>query len=296
MSQQDQTKKFFKGHAKQWQLKAVDEVYSVINDRHRAVHKCLDNYPTDSRLLDVGCGTGQLAIEVSKRGFRAVGIDFAEEMIDIAKDNATRVGSSALFEEASVFDYSSSDSFDVISAMGFIEYVSLSQLDQFLEFSNKNLRDGGAISVGSRNRLFNLTTFNDYTLLEMELDTIKSLLEEANIVISSKDKSEFLSALREFSGNENLIQNDTHPLTGIGVETRYQYTPSDLLKRVEKFGFEVTNIYPVNYHSFNPVNNSSDTINSVQKQLSEFVSEEQQMNFHLIANSSSFVLEAVKCR
>jgi len=295
VKQQKQTKQFFKGHASEWQLKAQDEVYSLINDRHRAVHKCLDNYVAGSRLLDVGCGTGQLAIEASARGYDAVGIDFADEMITIAKDNARKTNSSAKFEVASVFEYSNADPFDVISAMGFIEYISLSQLDEFFDFVNKHLKPRGSISVGSRNRLFNVATYNDYTKMEKGLSTIDSLIEEASLIISAREKSELILNLRKFRLNNDLIQNDTHPLTGIGVETRFQFTPSDLISRIEKHGFKVSNIYPVNYHTFNPVILSDEMLKNVGRQISELISAQQQLNFRLLTNSSSFVLEAMKC-
>jgi len=88
--QQDQAKSFFKGHASEWQRKAAARVYSLINDRHRAVHRTLDQYSVGSGLLDVGCGAGQLAIEAASKGYEAIGIGFAEEMISIAKKKCCR--------------------------------------------------------------------------------------------------------------------------------------------------------------------------------------------------------------
>jgi len=85
--QQQQTKSFFKKAANDWQSKAKNLGYGIINDRHQAVHKTLKLYPKGSSLLDIGCGTGQLAIEASKIGYKASGIDFADEMISIAKNN-----------------------------------------------------------------------------------------------------------------------------------------------------------------------------------------------------------------
>ena len=92
-----------------------------------------------------------------------------------------------------------------------------------------------------------------------------------------------------------MIQNDTRPPTGIGVETRYQFTPSDLISRIEKYGFKVSNIYPVNYHTFNPVILSDEMLKNVGRQISELISAQQQLNFRFLTNSSSFVLEAMKC-
>ncbi|MDA7546258.1 class I SAM-dependent methyltransferase [Alphaproteobacteria bacterium] len=293
MKQQEQAKTFFKDHAFEWQKKASDRVYNVIDDRHRAVHKTLSNYKKNSSLLDIGCGTGQLAIEAVANGYFALGVDFAEEMIEQAKINALKSKSSAKFEIETIFDFYPKNKFDVISAMGFIEYISLQQLDFLLNFCYKNTNNKGSVSIGSRNRLFNLTTFNEYTKLEEKLGSINELMDESSICFSSENKIEFLNAMRNYIGSAGLIQNESHPLTSIGVETRYQFTPSDLMHRIEKHGFEVTNIYPVNYHAFSP-SIKKEEIFLFRKNIAKIVSEEYQTDFSLIPNSSSFVMEAIK--
>jgi 2-polyprenyl-3-methyl-5-hydroxy-6-metoxy-1,4-benzoquinol methylase len=293
-SQQEQTKSFFKAHAIDWQEKAEDSVYSVINDRHRAVHKTLDRYPVGSSLLDVGCGTGQLAIEAVSKGFEAIGIDFADEMISIARKNATDSGSTASFVAGSIFDYQPSQKFNVISAMGFIEYISLKQLSDLFDYFFEHLADGGSISIGSRNRLFNLTTFNDYTEMEHNIGAIEPLIKEAGIALTSSQNAEYLERLRSYSKEVEFVQNESHPITGIGVETRYQFTPSDLLSKAEQAGFEVTNIFSVNYHAINP-SIEDERILSIRKDIAELISAEYQSEFRFLPNSSSFVMEAKKC-
>ena len=293
MDQQEQTKSFFKGHASDWQKKATDEHYNVINDRHRAVHRTLSTFPIGSLLLDVGCGTGQLAIEANSNGFISLGLDFADEMIIQARQNAANQKSEARFETGSIFEFSPGQRYDVISAMGFIEYISLDQLDKFLEFCSSSVNQKGAISIGSRNRLFNITTFNGYTELERKLGTIDTLFDEVSICVSSKSNEEFINNMRHYVGTTGLVQNDTHPQTGIEVETRYQFTPSDLMHRIESHGFEVTNIYPVNYHAFNPAVESK-KITYVRKEIADMVSEDYQTDYRLLPNASSFVMEAFK--
>jgi 2-polyprenyl-3-methyl-5-hydroxy-6-metoxy-1,4-benzoquinol methylase len=273
--------------------KATDEIYSLINDRHRAVHHTLTKNEKGSWLLDIGCGTGQLAIEADLKGYQSIGIDFAEEMIHQADINAADEKSNAKFKTASVFDFSPERKFHVISAMGFIEYISLQQLENFLEFCNQNTTENGSISIGSRNRLFNLTTFNEYTEIENKLGSINELLKEASLCISSKNKDVFIRSMRDFIGTSSLVQNSTHPLTGIEVGTRYQFTPSDLMHKIEKHGFQVTNIFPINYHAFHP-SIHDEKILKIRKYIAEEISSNHLSEYRHLPNSSSFVIEAFK--
>lgn len=48
----------------------------------------LDKLPNNANIIDICCGSGQLASLLSKRGFQVTGLDCSEEMINIAKDNS----------------------------------------------------------------------------------------------------------------------------------------------------------------------------------------------------------------
>jgi 2-polyprenyl-3-methyl-5-hydroxy-6-metoxy-1,4-benzoquinol methylase len=74
MSQQGQTLEYFKTHADNWNKKASDEAYSLIENRHKAVLEVMKGYAVKSSILDVGCGTGQLAIESSCLGWSATAL------------------------------------------------------------------------------------------------------------------------------------------------------------------------------------------------------------------------------
>ena len=50
--------------------------------------------------LDIGCGTGFLSLELAARGHSVTGIDFAPEMLALAKDKAAKVGAAIRFEHA----------------------------------------------------------------------------------------------------------------------------------------------------------------------------------------------------
>jgi ubiquinone/menaquinone biosynthesis C-methylase UbiE len=50
--------------------------------------------------LDVGCGTGFLSLELAARGHQVTGIDFAPEMLALAKEKAAKAGAAIRFEHA----------------------------------------------------------------------------------------------------------------------------------------------------------------------------------------------------
>lgn len=60
------------------------------------------NHPGDGRdgrplVLDLGCGTGSIALELERLGYDAIGIDQSTAMLEQARDKALAAGSAALF-------------------------------------------------------------------------------------------------------------------------------------------------------------------------------------------------------
>lgn len=43
-------------------------------------------------VLDLGCGTGRMTLELARRGYDMTGVDYSTEMLDIARENAEREG------------------------------------------------------------------------------------------------------------------------------------------------------------------------------------------------------------
>lgn len=71
-----------------------------------------------SRLLDVGCGTGQIAIPAARAGVDVTGIDIASNWIDVARARAAAEGLNATFDvgDAEQLPYPDA-SFDVVISM-----------------------------------------------------------------------------------------------------------------------------------------------------------------------------------
>lgn len=293
MEQQNQTLNYFKSHAKDWQIKATDQTYSLVENRHNAVFESMKNFPRNSSILDVGCGTGQLAIQASKLGWNATGIDFAQEMINLCISNNTSENTKAKFICTSVFDCDfASESFDVISAQGFIEYISLEQLDEFFDFSQRTLRTDGMLALGSRNRLFNLHTLNEFTELETALGTIENLILEGQVIQTAKNQQEAIERLKHLAFE--YVQPTVHPLTGVKVETRYQFSPADLIARLSKHRLQASRIFPIHYHPLPIALLANKEFKEIHIQFAKFATDNWITRHNLIPYSSSFVIEAQK--
>jgi ubiquinone/menaquinone biosynthesis C-methylase UbiE len=61
-----------------------------INGPQPALSALLAEYPPTNPVLDVGCGSGDLAIFLAQRGLQVLGIDFVEAAITQARE---KVGS-----------------------------------------------------------------------------------------------------------------------------------------------------------------------------------------------------------
>jgi SAM-dependent methyltransferase len=74
--------------------------------------------PVGSRLLDVGCGSGQLALLASRGGADATGVDIAENLIERAQERARVEGLRAHFRLADAEDLPFADAgFDIVTSL-----------------------------------------------------------------------------------------------------------------------------------------------------------------------------------
>lgn len=293
MDQQHQTKEYFEKFAQDWQAKAQNSGrnYNLVEARNNTVLMSMGQARSARKLLDVGCGTGQLVIEAAKRGVEAVGIDFANDMIEQCEINRKAAGVQATFITASFFDVPApSERFDVISALGFIEYISADQLEEFFATCFDWLRPGGLLIFGSRNRLFNAVSLNEFTRIEMALGVLDDLIAEA---ITLNQSNSQVAALASLHQHERLYpQPETHPTTGVRVDIRYQYSPAELIKRLRGHRFLPQTLYPIHFHGL-PASMNADhpKLHSELAMLAERVAP---LDPRLVPHCSTFVLAAIR--
>lgn len=292
-NQQEEALRYFRAHATDWRDKAESSDHrkvNVIQQRNDFVLKVVQDRDQTDTALDVGCGTGDLVCELAKQGIHARGVDYAQEMIDIATQKAHGAGiEGARFDCCSIFDcHFSGSGYDLISANGFIEYISQKELDRFLDLVSAILTPQGSLVLGSRNRLFNLFSINTFTLRELETPAYRLMLKEAVRLASASDLKELdrleCAPLQKFEME--------HEKTGVEVKTRYQYTPLQLVRMVHRKGFQAVEIGPIHIHGVPPTFKKRQP--HVHAQISNLLQAHATTGMALVPSASSFMLHAQK--
>jgi SAM-dependent methyltransferase len=101
-------------------------IRGVVVDRLRLT-RVLAPLPGPWSVLDVGCGSGRYGLALVAEGAsRAVGIDFAPRMIEIARREAARSSHPERleFHVGDWMSYAPAERFDIVLAMGYFDYVA----------------------------------------------------------------------------------------------------------------------------------------------------------------------------
>ena len=245
--QQIQAKLFFDKDAKSWQIKSdvnKNKFLNTIQERNFYVVNQFKKLKINS-LIDVGCGTGDLSNEASKIIKKRVCIDFSKNMIKLAHNKFKR--KNLEFFHKNFFDIDINERFDCLSANGFIEYLSLKDIDKFIKFSKKIVKQNKFIIFGTRNRLFNLYSLNKFSENEFKKTTFKKFYEES-IALNRIKFSDFIKLKKNKFEEVSFKQ----PKTGIDVDKRHQFSPLQLVDILKRNNWEPLDFYPINYHPVAP--------------------------------------------
>jgi len=117
--------------------------------RARSVRRSvLRHVAPGERLLDVGCGTGTLAIEAARSGAAVVAIDRSAAMLSIARDKAALAGVSVDWQQADIaFPALGAEQFDVATAVFVLSELSYELALLTLRRMAAAVRPGGRIVI-----------------------------------------------------------------------------------------------------------------------------------------------------
>ncbi len=99
------------------------------------------------RVLDLGCGRGELSFALAQSGADVIGIDYSRAAIDIAQktyDNV-EVSGELTFVCADALTFSFEGEYDAVVATDFVEHVEQEALDRILKNCAVHLKSGGRL-------------------------------------------------------------------------------------------------------------------------------------------------------
>lgn len=98
------------------------------------------------RILDVGCGCGELVIQAALAGAEAVGADYSPDALELARDAAARLGAPATFHLGDVAALPEG-TFDAILLADVVEHLHQHQLEALYRDLRGRLAPGGRLII-----------------------------------------------------------------------------------------------------------------------------------------------------
>jgi 2-polyprenyl-3-methyl-5-hydroxy-6-metoxy-1,4-benzoquinol methylase len=174
------------------------------------------DYNKDIDILDIGCGTGRHSIELAKRGYNVVGIDFSKSMIDQAKSKINNKNYNVNFKIKNALD-----------------------LDYNEEFDLNLILCEGAFSLMDDDKKDYKILVNSYNSLRRNGKLILTVLNAYKPIMEEKDNLNLITLREDF---ELEVVDDDQNKKQIEGEQRY-YLPSEIKWRLQNIGFNKVDIY-----------------------------------------------------
>jgi SAM-dependent methyltransferase len=165
----------FELKSKEREIKAKKEVNFIL--------KVL-KIPKDALILDLACGAGRHSIELARRGYRVVGIDFKKDYINYCKEKAKKLSlDNVKFMQGDMRRLNFKNKFDfVISIYTSFGYFSDEENLKVLKRIANALKKGGKLLIDVNNRDFLIKHFGKKGFTKLKEGYI---LEERNFDLSA---------------------------------------------------------------------------------------------------------------
>lgn len=186
-----------------------------------------------TNILDIGCGTGRHAIELTKRGYKVTGVDLSENQIKRANEKAGENGVTIDFQVQDARDLPFSGEFDLAIMLcegGF----SLMETDEM----NFEILRNAAKALKNRGK-FIFTTLNGlFPLFHSVNDFYKSAQKEGQS--QCQECSFDLMTFRDH--NTAVFEDDSGNKRELKCNERY-YVPSEITWLLKTLGFDKIDIF-----------------------------------------------------
>ncbi len=110
-----------------------------------------DYFPKSGRVLELGCGAGDLSLELAARGYEVFGVDIALTAIEWAREKARERGLHADFQVGSVLDLENyaDETFDLVLDGYCLHCIIGDDRPKFFAAARRVLKPGGLLHVNT---------------------------------------------------------------------------------------------------------------------------------------------------
>lgn len=189
------------------------------------------DYDKNFKILDVGCGTGRHAIELTRRGYSVTGVDLSENMLRKARENASNAGFEIDFRQADARDLPFKEDFDLVIMLceGGFPLMETDEMNfQILESAAHSLNDKGKLIFTTLNGLYPLF----HSVKDFINANSKSQTNSGNTFDLMTFRDEYLFETEDDDGNKLTLN----------CNERY-YVPSEITWLLKSIGFNEIGIY-----------------------------------------------------
>jgi len=185
------------------------------------------------KILDVGCGTGRHAIELTKRGYHVTGIDLSKSQLARAKEKAKASGLEIDFQQQDARNLPFDGEFDLAIMLcegGF----SLMETDEM----NFEILKGATKALRSKGKLIFTTLNGLFPLFHSVNEFYKSAQKEGQS--QCKECSFDLMTFRDH--NTAVFEDDSGNKRELKCNERY-YVPSEITWFLKALGYKKIDIF-----------------------------------------------------
>lgn len=212
-----------------------DVDYSEIADFIEDCYARFQN-PKPEKILDLGCGTGSLTVELASRGYKTTALDISPEMLSSACQTAMERGlSDILFIEGDMRDFEFLGTVDsVVCTMDGVNHIT--KKDDLIKCF-KNVR-----AYLEKDGLFIFDVNSPYKFKHIYADNVYVLEDDGvmcvwqNVPSARGDLCSFYLTVFEEQSDGRYIRSD-------GVHKERRYSLNILKKALSDTGFAVMGIY-----------------------------------------------------
>ena len=217
--------------------------------------KIFQRYGLSPKLgLDLGCGTGNLTVELANRGIEMTGVDLSEDMLMVAREKSEGLDILYLNQDMTEFELYGTVDF-IVSSLDCINYITDKRdLQRVMKLANNYLEPGGLFifDINTRYKLENVIGDNTF------------ILEDDDCFCSWQNEYDKRRKLSDFyltfflKDGENYTRFDEH-------HTERAYGIEEIKSLIESSGMRLLKVY--HDRSFeNPKKNSERVFFVAQEQ------------------------------